>query len=412
MTRNLTKQKYGKNERYTFSRIKEVMDIPYLVEVQKDSYDAFIKEGIDEVFEDFSPITDYSNHFELSFLDHTLENKPKYDMKECRDRDATYALPLRVTVRLYNKQTGEIKDQNVFMGDLPLMTENGSFIINGAERVVVSQLVRSPGVYNKEEKDKNGHSIYETTIIPSRGAWLEFKQDSQDKDILWVNIDRTRKVTATVFLRSLGYGTNDCLNDVFANNFLIKNTAAKDTAQSESEALTEVYRRLRPGEMPSDDSVRSFIEGMLFDNKKYDLAKVGRYKYNKKLCFASRIVGQTLSRDAVDKYGEVILSSGEVISVEKAKEIQNSGINEIFVRAEVYEQNVDASKIYKLEGVTLTAPCYDVNGKVALKEGTVLSGDLITKYGILTAVKGTIEHKMIGNATVDIEALTGINCKE
>ena len=412
MTRNLTKQKYGKNERYTFSRIKEVMDIPYLVEVQKDSYDAFIKEGIDEVFEDFSPITDYSNHFELSFLDHTLENKPKYDMKECRDRDATYALPLRVTVRLYNKQTGEIKDQNVFMGDLPLMTENGSFIINGAERVVVSQLVRSPGVYNKEEKDKNGHSIYETTIIPSRGAWLEFKQDSQDKDILWVNIDRTRKVTATVFLRSLGYGTNDCLNDMFANNFLIKNTAAKDTAQSESEALTEVYRRLRPGEMPSDDSVRSFIEGMLFDNKKYDLAKVGRYKYNKKLCFASRIVGQTLSRDAVDKYGEVILSSGEVISVEKAKEIQNSGINEIFVRAEVYEQNVDASKIYKLEGVTLTAPCYDVNGKVALKEGTVLSGDLITKYGILTAVKGTIEHKMIGNATVDIEALTGINCKE
>ena len=210
MARNLPEIECGKIKRKTFSKIKEAIELPYLVKIQKDSYDAFIKEGINEVFEDFSPITDYSDHYELYFLEHSLDSDPKYDEKECRDRDATFARPLRVKVRLINKVTNEVIDHDVFMGDFPQMTDNGSFIINGAERVVVSQLVRSPGVYNKCEVDKSGKKIYDTTVIPSRGAWLEFEQDSQG--ILWVHVDRTRKLTATVLLRALGFGTDEELS--------------------------------------------------------------------------------------------------------------------------------------------------------------------------------------------------------
>ena len=223
MTRNLREVQCGKVKRKSFSKIKEAIEIPYLVEIQKDSYDNFIKEGISEVLEDFSPITDYSDHFELYFLDHTLSGSPKYDEKECRDRDATFALPLRVKVRLVNKVTDEVIDQEVFMGDLPLMTDNGSFIINGAERVIVSQLVRSPGVYNGKSVDKSGKKIFDTTVIPNRGAWLEFEQDASD--VLWVHVDRTRKLTATVLLRALGFGS-DCGHigaDVFQLGKLLHN---------------------------------------------------------------------------------------------------------------------------------------------------------------------------------------------
>ncbi len=330
MTRDLPIVKFGKTDRRTFSRIREVQPIPYLIEVQRDSYDAFIEEGISEVFEDFSPITDFSDHFELYFLDHSFSDKTKYTEKECRERDATYALPLRVKVRLVNKVTDEVMDQEVFMGEIPLMTDNGSFIINGAERVVVSQLVRSPGVYNGFTVDKTGRSIYDTTVIPNRGAWLEFEQDAQD--VLWVHVDRTRKITATILLRALGFGSDFALKELFDNNSMIINTIEKDTAKSEGEGLIELYRRLRPGEVPTDEAVKQNLKNLFFDPRRYDLAKVGRYKFDKRLNLAVRAVGLTAYEDIINEDGEVLVAAGEVISEEKAAEIMNSGINEIYVK--------------------------------------------------------------------------------
>ncbi len=327
---NLPIQKYGKTERRKFGSIKEVIDIPDLVEIQKDSYDSFINEGISEIFEDFSPITDFSDHFELYFLDHEFGAKPKYDEKECRNRDATFALPLRVKVRLVNKVKDEVIDQDVFMGDFPKMTENGSFIINGAERVIVSQLVRSPGVNNVSEKDKAGKEMYETTMIPNRGAWLEFKQDSAG--VLWVNVDRKRKLAATVLLRALGYGSNRALEELFEGDKMIAATIEKDTTRSESDGLIELYRRLRPGEVPTEDSVRQHLTNLFFDPRRYDVVKVGRYKFNKKLNLAYRLPGCRVADDIVNpETGEILAVKGEVVSEEKAREIQNAGINEVFV---------------------------------------------------------------------------------
>ncbi len=327
---NLPIHKYGKTERRKFGNIKEVIDIPDLVEIQKDSYASFINEGIAEIFEDYSPITDFSDHFELYFLDHEFGAKPKYDEKECRNRDATYALPLRVKVRLVNKVKDEVIDQDVFMGDFPKMTENGSFIINGAERVIVSQLVRSPGVNNKSEKDKAGKEMYETTMIPNRGAWLEFKQDSQG--VLWVNVDRKRKLAATVLLRALGYGSNRALEELFEGDKMIAATIEKDTTRSESDGLIELYRRLRPGEVPTEDSVRQHLNNLFFDPLRYDVVKVGRYKFNKKLNLAYRLAGCRVADDIINpETGEILAVKGEVVSEEKAREIQNAGINEVFV---------------------------------------------------------------------------------
>ncbi len=351
MTRNLRTEKFGRVERKTFSRTQEVQPIPDLIEIQKDSYEKFINEGIQEVFEDFSPITDFSDHFELYFLDHTLGTEPKYSEKECRDRDVNYAVKLSVKVRLVNKLTGEIIDKDVFMGELPKMTETGSFIINGAERVVVSQLVRSPGVYNGVTLNRSGKKLFNTTVIPSRGAWLEYEQDSQN--VLWVHVDRTRKITATVLLRALGFGTDKDLADLFDNDPMIEATMEKDTAKSESEGLFELYRKLRPGEVPTDEAVKQHLKNLFFDCKRYDLAKVGRYKYNKRLNMGVRLVGLTAFDNIVNEDGEVLVEKGEVISFEKAKLVQNSGINEVYV---------------------------SVNGK---------------------------PHKMIANNTVDFEAVTG-----
>ena len=322
--------KYGKTERRKFGKINEVIDIPDLVEIQKDSYNAFIEDGIGEVFEDFSPITDYSDHFELYFLEHRFGDKPKYDEKECRTRDATYALPLRVKVRLVNKVKNEVLDQEVFMGDLPLMTENGAFIINGAERVIVSQLVRSPGVYNSSSKDKTGKEMFATTVMPNRGAWLELEQDAQDA--LYVRVDRKKKLCVTVLLRALGFGSNRAIEDLFPGDKIIASTLAKDTAKSESDGLYELYRRLRPGEAPTEDSVRAHLFNLFFDPRRYDIAKVGRYKYNKKLNLAYRLPGCRVADAIVNpETGEIIAEAGEKISEVKAKEIQNCGINEIFV---------------------------------------------------------------------------------
>ncbi len=329
MARNLREVQCGKVKRKSFSKIKEAIDIPYLVEVQKDSYDSFIKEGISEVLEDFSPITDYSDHFELYFLDHVLSGSPKYDEKECRDRDATFALPLRVKVRLVNKVTDEVIDQEVFMGDMPLMTENGSFIINGAERVIVSQLVRSPGVYNGKSLDKSGKKLFDTTVIPSRGAWLEFEQDASDA--LWVHVDRTRKLTATVLLRALGFGSDEALKLLFDDNPMIAATIEKDTAKSESDGLIELYRRLRPGEVPTEDAVRQHLRNLFFDPRRYDIAKVGRYKFNKRLRMSARIVGCTLADTVVNEDGEVLAEAGTVVDKAAALAIQNAGVNEVYI---------------------------------------------------------------------------------
>ena len=336
--------KYGKTERRKFGKINEVIDIPDLVEIQKDSYKAFIEEGIDEVFEDFSPITDYSDHFELYFLEHRFGDKPKYDEKECRTRDATYALPLRVKVRLVNKVKNEVLDQEVFMGDIPTMTENGAFIINGAERVIVSQLVRSPGVYNASRKDKTGKEMFDTTVMPNRGAWLELEQDAQDA--LYVRVDRKKKLCATVLLRAIGFGSNRAIEDLFEGDKIIAATLAKDTAKSESDGLRELYIRLRPGDAPTEDAVRTHLYNLFFDPRRYDVAKVGRYKYNKKLNLAYRLPGCRVANTIINpETGEVLAQEGERISEKQAKEIQNCGINEVFVLVDDAEEGEIKHKI-------------------------------------------------------------------
>ncbi len=349
--RNLQTVKCGNVERKTFASIKEIQPIPYLVEVQKDSYEAFIEEGIEEVLEDFSPITDFGDHYELYFLDHNLNGKPKYTEKECREKESTYAVPLEVKVRLVNKVTGEIIDQDVFMGDLPKMTDSGSFIINGAERVVVSQLVRSPGVYNVYEQDKSGKKLYNTTIMPNRGAWLEFEQDSQG--VLWVHVDKTRKIAATTLLRALGFGKDENFKEVFGENPLVIATLDKDIAKSEAEGLFELYRRLRPGELPTEEAVKQHLKNTFFDSRRYDLAKVGRYKYNKRLCLANRIVGCVSNEDIVNEDGEVLVIKGSVISKEDALAVQNSGINAVNVKTESGEvHKIIANNTVSFKAVT------------------------------------------------------------
>jgi DNA-directed RNA polymerase subunit beta len=341
MTQNIHKIRFGNCERMTFSKVKEPLEMPYLIEVQKNSYDTFIRDGIREVFEDFSPISDFSGHFELYFLEHTLEGEPKFTEKECKNRDATYAKSLKVKVRLVNKDTGEMIEQDVFMGEFPLMTETGSFIINGAERVVVSQLVRSPGVYNAQVTDhRTGKELFNTTVIPNRGAWLEFEQDGND--ILWVHVDRTRKLTGTVLLRALGFGTDAELEELFGGDPMIKASCEKDTAKNETDGLIELYKRLRPGEVPTQDSVRSQLYNLFFDPKRYDLAKVGRYKFNKKLNIAERMTGR-ISYDDIIYNGKTLVKAGERISAEIAEQIQNYGINVVYLK-------VDGGVRYKLIG--------------------------------------------------------------
>jgi len=330
---NIHPVKFGKRERMSFSRIKDVLEIPNLIEVQKNSYDQFIREGIAEVFKDFSPIQDYSGRFELYFTEHTLKDKAKYSEEECRVRDATYAAPLKVKVRLLRKDTGEIQESEVFMGDFPLMTDNGSFIINGAERVVVSQLVRSPGVYAAKNKDKfDSKEMFDTTVIPNRGAWLEFVTDTNG--VLWVHVDRNRKLPSTVLMRAIGLGTDEEIRAMFGeDDENLNKTIEKDTTKSEREGLIELYKRLRPGEVPTDESVKKQLNDLFFDPRRYDLARVGRYKFNKKLSLANRIEGFTLAEDVIaPTTGEVIGCAGEVVDQAKAYDIQHSGVNVVFVK--------------------------------------------------------------------------------
>ena len=318
----------GKNVRLSYSKIKEVLDMPNLIEVQKNSYKWFLEEGLKEIFHDVSPITDHAGKLVLEFYDYRLDYNSKYTVEECKERDAKYAAPLKVSVRLINTETGEIKEQEIFMGDFPLMTEQGTFIINGAERVIVSQLVRSPGIYYEFERDKTGKPLYKSTVIPYRGAWLEYETDSND--VFSVRIDRTRKLPVTVLLRAMGLGSNAEILDMFGEDIRLLATFDKDTTQSREEGLLEIYKRLRPGEPLNVENAESLIMNMFFDPKRYDLAKVGRYKFNKKLALASRIKGKTLAEPAVDpRTGEIIANEGDALSAELAEKIERSGLNQV-----------------------------------------------------------------------------------
>ena len=324
----------GKRTRMSFSKIKEIADLPNLIEIQVDSYKWFLEEGLKEVFEDISPIEDYTGNLILEFVDYSLDEKPKYDIEECKERDATYHAPLNVKVRLINKETGEIKEQKVFMGDFPLMTDRGTFVINGAERVIVSQLVRSPGVYYALDRDmKTGKKMISSTVIPNRGAWLEYETDTND--VIYVRVDRTRKQPVTVLLRALGIGTDEEIKELLGEDERLLATLDKDNTNSVESGLVEIYKKLRPGEPPTVESASSLINALFFDAKRYDLAKVGRYKFNKKLALAYRIMNRISCEDIINpETGEVFVKDGEKISYEKAWEIQNSGINVVHVLSE------------------------------------------------------------------------------
>ncbi len=353
----------GRSIRMSYSRQKEVLEMPNLIEVQKDSYQWFLKEGLKEVFADISPISDYSGHLSLDFVDFTLcEDDVKYTIPECKERDATYAAPLKVKVRLYNKENGEINDHEIFMGDLPLMTETGTFVINGAERVIVSQLVRSPGIYYAVSHDKVGKTLYSCTVIPNRGAWLEYETDSND--VFYVRVDRTRKVPITVLVRALGVGTNQEIIDLFGEEPKIVTSFGKDVATNYEQGLLELYKKIRPGEPLTVDSAESLITAMFFDPRRYDLAKVGRYKFNKKLHFKNRLKGQVLAEAVTfpdPETGEVLeLQAGTELSREAAEKIQNAAVPYVWIQTE--ERNV---KVLSSMMVDLSVWCPDIDPEEA-----------------------------------------------
>ncbi len=337
--------KMGKNTRMTFSKINEVIDMPNLIEIQKDSYNWFITEGLMEVFKDMSAITDYSGNLVLNFIDYRIDEQPKYSVIECKSRDTTYAAPLRVTARLLNNETGEIKESEVFMGDLPLMTDSGTFVINGAERAIVSQLVRSPGVYfAKKVDEKTGKKLFSSTIIPNRGAWIEY--ETSINDILYVRIDKNRKLPVTTFMRALGVATNEQIRELFGDDERLSATLEADETKSVEDALVEVYKKLRPSEPVTIDGARSYLEQLFFDPRRYDLSRVGRYKYNKKLAIASRIRGKVASRPIIDSItGEILVEADTLITRELADLVERKGVKEAYVNTQDFEGNVSEIKV-------------------------------------------------------------------
>lgn len=329
--------KHGDRARKSYSRINEVLEMPNLIEVQKDSYKWFLEEGLKEAFEDISPITDFSGNLVLEFTDFSLDDNPKYSIEECKERDATYAAPLKIKARLNNKELDEIKEQELFMGDFPLMTDTGTFVINGAERVIVSQLVRSPGIYYASDFDKVGKKLLSATVIPNRGAWLEYETDSND--VFYVRVDRTRKVPVTVLIRALGFGTDNEILQMFGDEPKIVATIEKDPSKSYEEGLVEIYKKLRPGEPPTVESSETLLRGMFFDPKRYDLAKVGRYKFNKKLALRNRIKGAVLAENVIDPMtGEVIAEKGQELDMLMCDEIQDTGIGYVVIETEEEER--------------------------------------------------------------------------
>ncbi|MGI6745216.1 MAG: DNA-directed RNA polymerase subunit beta [Acutalibacteraceae bacterium] len=341
--------KLGKNERISFAGIDEVMRMPNLIEVQKNSYKWFLEKGLREVFRDIDEITDYTGNLVLSFIDYRMDDSPKYSVTECKERDATYSAPMRVTARLYNKETGVITDNEVYMGDFPVMTDSGTFIINGAERVIISQLVRSPGIYYGLQHDKNGKKLFSTTVIPNRGAWLEYETDQYD--VFSVRIDKNRKIPITTFIRALGLGSNERMLDFFGADDRIIATLEKDATQNSEEALLEVYKKLRPGEPPTLETAQAHLDGLFFDAHRYDLSRVGRYKYNKKLALEGRISGRTVLEAVINPLtGEVMAQEGEKLTYEKAVQISRSGVKSVVIDAEGREcRVVSNAMVYPLD---------------------------------------------------------------
>ncbi len=404
--------KTGKSFRMSYSRQKEVLEMPNLIEVQKDSYQWFLDEGLKEVFDDISPITDYSGHLSLEFVDFTLcEKDVKYSIDECKERDATYAAPLKVRVRLYNKENDEINEHEIFMGDLPLMTKTGTFVINGAERVIVSQLVRSPGIYYGIAHDKLGKKLYSATVIPNRGAWLEYETDSND--VFYVRVDRTRKVPITVLIRALGIGTNAEIIELFGEEPKILASFGKDTAENYQEGLLELYKKIRPGEPLAVDSAESLITSMFFDPRRYDLAKVGRYKFNKKLMLKNRVTGRILAEDVVSPItGDVVAEKGTKITREIADAIQNSAAPYLWVEGEDESRNI---KILSNMMVDLQAVVDIDPQEVGVKEQVyypVLAGIIEESAGDIDEMKRMIKrdiHDLIPKHITKEDILASIN---
>ena len=402
----------GKSSRMSYARQKEVLQMPNLIEVQKDSYQWFLDAGLKEVFEDISPISDYSGHLSLEFVDFTLcEDDVKYTIEECKERDATYAAPLKVRVRLYNKETDEINEHEIFMGDLPLMTATGTFVINGAERVIVSQLVRSPGIYYAIAHDKVGKELYSSTVIPNRGAWLEYETDSND--VFYVRVDRTRKVPITVLIRALGIGTNPEILELFGEEPKILASFGKDVAENYQVGLLELYKKIRPGEPLAVDSAESLITSMFFDARRYDLAKVGRYKFNKKLALQNRITGQVLAEDVVNAItGEVIAEKGEKLSREKATAIQNAAVPYVWIDVDGEERNI---KVLSNMMVDLGAVVDIDPEEVGVTEAVyypVLAGLLEETAGDIDELKEEIHkniHELIPKHITKEDILASIN---
>ena len=397
---NVKDVKLGKTTRKSFAKINEVLEMPNLIEVQKNSYNWFLEDGLREVFRDISTITDYNGTLELSFVGYRFDDNPKYSVAECKERDVTYAKPLRVTARLNNTETGEIKESEVYMGDFPIMTDSGTFVINGAERVIVSQLVRSPGVYYAVDKDKTGKDLFRSTVIPNRGAWLEYEMDSND--VVYVRIDKNRKIPLTTFIRAIGIGTNTEIEEVFGSDERIRQTIEqKDATANREEALLEVYKKLRPGEPPTVDSAVTHLNNLFFDARRYDLSRFGRYKYNKKLGIASRLADQVLTQPIVNPMTGVIMAEpGERVSPELALEIEQAGVDTAYVTVEVKE-------VLTIEGETIT--------KTEEREVKIISNGMVdingyidfdcTEYGINELVSFKVLKEILESADGDEEEL-------
>ncbi len=410
---NVKPVQLGKTTRMSFARIDEVLEMPNLIEVQKNSYKWFLEEGLKEVFRDVSGITDYTGNLVLDFVDYKLDSTPNYTVEECKERDATYAAALRVTARLLNKESGEIKESEVFMGDFPLMTDSGTFVMNGAERVIVSQLVRSPGVYYKMEYDKTGKELFSSTVIPNRGAWLEYENDAND--VFYVRIDKNRKIPVTVFIRALGLSTDEEIRDYFGDDDRIKATIEKDPCKNTEEGLLEVYRKLRPSEPPTIESAQSHINGLFFDARRYDLSRVGRYKYNKKLNLAGRITEQQLSRPVVNPLtGEVMAEAGEVVSRARAREMDDAGVSVAYVMVGEKEVKVISNgmvDISKFVDFDAKAEC-GVNERVRF---SVLADILETCSGneeIKEAIRSRIDELIPKHIIIDdiFSSINYMNC--
>ena len=403
--------RFGDTTRMSYSKINEVLDMPNLIEVQKDSYQWFLKEGLKEVFEDISPITDFSGNLVLEFIDFTLDSEPKFSIEECKERDATYAAALKVKARLFNRELDELKEQEIFMGDFPLMTETGTFIINGAERVIVSQLVRSPGIYYASDFDKVGKKLLSATVIPNRGAWLEYETDSND--VFYVRVDRTRKVPVTVLIRALGIGSDAEIIDLFGEEPKILATLEKDVSKSYEEGLIEIYKKLRPGEPPTVESSESLLRGMFFDPKRYDLAKVGRYKFNKKLALRNRIRGAKLAEAVVDPMtGEVLAEEGAVLTMELCDTIQDSGIDHLYIEVEERKVKILTNRAVAidayLEEFGLTADDVNIKERVYFPVLEQLLNEYTTAEELKAAIKENIHELVPKHITLE-DIMASIN---